>query len=138
MLKYLFHVVYRDGTTYTQNEEDKSIIDPDKRSCFFDVKQEDVKTFTLTSNDHTYSVDLDDGHFEIDGVRIELNPEGKLLLKDLRLIFWRNRTHLMNVTYENKSGEVVGSEELALLTRYRLGWQTTIDGKNYQEVMQVD
>lgn len=138
MLKYLFHVVYRDGTTYTQNEEDTSITKSDKRSCYFDVKQEEVKTFTLNGEGHSYTVDLDDGHFEIDGLSIEQNPEGKPPLKDLRLIFWRNRTHLMNVTYENETGNVVGNEQLGLVTRYRLGWQSTIDGKNYQEVMQIN
>lgn len=138
MLKYLFTVTYRDGTTYNQNKEDRSITEPDKRSCFFDVRQEDVKTFTLSGNGHTYSVDMDDGHFTIDGVQVELNPENKPPLGNLRLIFWRNRTHLINVTYDTSTGNTTETKEMGLVTRYRFGWQTTINGKNYQEVMQIN
>jgi len=38
-LKYLFVVQFDDQTLYEQNPEDVSLIDPEKRSCFYDVMQ---------------------------------------------------------------------------------------------------
>jgi|SRR5665213_344168 len=125
MLKYLFTAVYKDGTTYVQTPDDRSVIEPDKRSCFFDVKQDDVETFTLTGDGHSYLVDLRDGHFEIDGVPFQMHEEH---LSDFRLVFFRRHTHqYQQSTLSELSHEMV----------YRMGWQCTVDGENYQEIMQI-
>lgn len=125
MLKYLFTVTYKDGSTYEQNSEDRSITEPEKRSCFFDVHQDDVATFTLKGDGHSYTVDLRDGHFEVDGVPFAMHEEK---LSNFRLVFFRHHTHGFNQAYEELSHEIV----------YRMGWQCTVDGENYQKVMQIN
>lgn len=137
-LKYLFQATYKDGTIYKQNLEDKSITEPETRSCFYDVNIDEVQTFFLFNDDHTYSVNLEDGHFEVDGVPFfmheahvkELENGRKIFmeLKDFRLIFYRQHTHNFNAsTQQEISHEIV----------YRFGWQCTVDGKNYQQIMQL-
>ena len=124
-LKYLFKVEYLDGTIYEQNPEDISISDT-KRSCFYDVKQEEVKKFYLIGNGNTFCIDLTDGHFEVNKVHFKFHEEE---LKDFRLIFWRRHTHTLNAMNMNQlTHEVV----------YRFGWQTTLDGENIQRVMEID
>jgi len=138
MLKYLFKVTYKDGSTYEQNTEDKSVI-KGQGSSFSDVKQDEVAVFSLVG-EHTYSVFLDDGHFEVDGVPFFMhehsstdNEQNKGGLRDFRLIFFRRHTH--NFNKENKTGEVVSQDHEIV---YRMGWQANdISGKNYQHVMQI-
>jgi hypothetical protein len=55
--KYLYKVVYNDGSTYEQNEEDISIIDHTK-SCYSDLKLDEIKTFTLYNDENWFSLDL--------------------------------------------------------------------------------
>ncbi len=124
-LKYLFQVTYKNGDIYQQNKEDISITDPLK-SCYFDINQDEIKSFFLYNEEHTYSVNLEDGHFEIDGMPFLMHEEN---LKDYRLIFFRQHTHSFNAeSYEELSHDVV----------YRFGWQCEKGGKNYQQVMQIN
>lgn len=141
-LKYLFTANYKDGRVYQQNVEDKSFNEPEKRSCFYDIAQDIDKlaSFVLKGDGHEYAVDLTDGHFELDGIPFFMH-EGyikeignkKILvpLKDFRLIFFRQHTRSYEVAlYKNEQ------KETAHQIVYRMGWQCTVDGKNYQEVMQ--
>src|SRR3990167_2816987 len=91
-MKYLFEVEYKDGTFFKQNEEDVSLTDP-KRSAFFDIKQEEVKRFTLEGNGNTFCVDLTDGHFEVNGVSFFMHDES---LTYFRLIYFRRHRHQFN------------------------------------------
>ena len=85
-LKYLYTVVYDDGSTYTQNKDDISIKDPSK-SCYSDLRLDDIATFTLTNGFHTYSINMIDGGFSIDGsVPFYMNTEP---LKDYQLVYFR-------------------------------------------------
>lgn len=123
-LRYLFQATYKDGTVYKQNEEDKSVTEPDTRSCFFDVKQDEVKTFFVFNDNHTYSVNLEDGHFEIDGVPVFMHTDPRW--KDFRLIYYRQHTH--NLTTEG--------QELGHSVEYCLGWQTNDEnGENVKRIM---
>ena len=45
-LKYLFEIEYKDGTKYNQTQEDVSILH-ETGSCYSDVNQDEVKTFSL-------------------------------------------------------------------------------------------
>jgi len=127
MLKYLFTVAYKDGSTYKQNPEDRSATEPEKRSCFFDVRQDDVARFELNGEGHGYAVDMTDGHFEIDGVPFRMHEEE---LSGFRLIFFRQHTHQFSVGAES-------NKELSHDIVYRIGWQCTVGGKNYQQVMHI-
>lgn len=130
-LKYLFTAVYRDGTTYKQNWQDVSVIDPTKRSCFFDVKQDNVKEFILKSDEDIFSVNLDDGHFEVNGIPFFMHDSG-LGLKDFRLIFYRQHEHKFNI---NGNGT---KEQLSHDISYCIGWQTNDEnGMNVKRIMEV-
>lgn len=129
MLKYLFTAEYKDGSIFHQNAEDKSSREPEKRSAFFDVRQEELKSFTLTGAGHSYKVDLSDGHFEVDGVPFRMHEEQDL--SGFRIIFFRQHTHSFNQTREKTT-------EIAHDIVYRLGWQCTVKGQNYKQVMQID
>lgn len=131
MLKYLFIASFLDGTVIEQTQEDKSSIDPEKRSQFFDVlekeKEVPMVSFILVGEGHEYGVDMRDGHFEIDGVPFQFHED---TLTNLRLIFWRRHRH----HFKAGSTEQIGHEVV-----YRFGWQATNHkGENEQHVMQID
>ncbi|HEX8196353.1 MAG TPA: hypothetical protein VF571_09210 [Pyrinomonadaceae bacterium] len=123
-MKYLFTAQFNDGEEYRQTTEDKSLTTEGK-SAFYDIKDRDIKTFKLEGDGHTYLVDLTDGHFEIDGVPF---GAGKPVLADepLRLIYFRRN-------YIHHAGtEILGHD-----IDYFMGWQTTVNDKNYQQIIQI-
>lgn len=128
--KYLFRADYKDSESYYQGSEDKSLQE-DGKNAFFDIFYKPIKPiadlirFNMVSDTHTYTVDLTDGHFEIDGIAFRLHEED--FLKDFRLVFFRRHLH------HSVNGEFVGHDII-----YFIGWQTTIDGKNYQETINFD
>jgi len=126
-LKYLFIVKYKDGSIYQQNEQDVSLTD-NTRSCFFDVKQDEVEEFHLVDADNTYSVFMHDGHFEVNGVPFYMHDEGEGLA-DFRLIFYRQHEHMVNV-----GGG--GFQQLDHTIKYCIGWQTNLEGKNIKRIME--
>ena len=132
MLKYLFDVEFTDGSTYTQNLEDKSFYEPDKRSCFFDVMKavecgRKIKLFLLSDGKNGFLVDLTDGHFEVNGVKFFMHEERDLT--NFRIIFFRQHTH-----HFNQDNKEIGHE-----ITYRVGWQANDkDGNNVQRVMEID
>jgi hypothetical protein len=125
-LIYLFTVEYGDGTRFDQTPEDVSTQDP-HRSAFYDVRQDAVQRFSLVGNGHTWTVDLTDGHFEIDGLPFVTEGDQPLPASaPLRLIFYRQHRHHF------RAGT---TQELSHQVTYFLGWQTTRGGKNYQQVV---
>jgi hypothetical protein len=130
-LKYLFGVQYLDGSQFYQTQEDKSET-REGGSAFTDVNQEQVHIFQLANWEaaavdmHTperYLVDLTDGHFEVGGFPFfaQIPPVGS----KLRLIYFRRtRIHMQ-----------IGGEEIAREVEYHFGWQTTCDGRNYQQTL---
>lgn len=109
-LKYLFTVVYKDGTRFSQNKEDVSSVDP-SRSAYFDVRQEDVKRFFLDDgNGNGGEVDLATGFLSgtgTPGFTEDIGP------KPYKLIFWRQHTHNFNI----------GLDELSHEIKYILGYE---------------
>ena len=65
-LKYLYRAVYRDGSVYDQNVEDLSVLNNGK-TCYTDLKLEQIRYFTLSNGIHSYTLDLDDGGFSVNG-----------------------------------------------------------------------
>ncbi len=130
-LFYLFKADFTDGTTYEQTPDDTSQLDPEKRSQFYDVLQSNktVKKFSLTGNNHTISVDLQDGHFEVDTFPIHLESDQLPTPPEkYELIFYRQHSHEFNTD---------SSRELGHKVEYFLGWQCTINNKNYQQKMAI-
>lgn len=123
MLKYLFVAQYNDDTEFKQNEEDVSFQDS-KRSAFFDIIQEKLIRFSLVGDGRVFSVDLTDGHFEINSISFRMHDES---IENIRLIFFRKHTHTYN------------AEELSHDIVYRIGWQANLaNGSNIQRVMEID
>ena len=124
MLKYLFTSSFSDGKIYSQNEEDLSSIDP-ARSCFYDVLQEEekgnkVELFCLADGTNDYTVDIRDGTFLVNGIKLFLHkPEMPYFNR--RLIYYRRRT----ISFSQ------GLEETGISTLFVIGWQATdIHGNN--------
>lgn len=142
-LKYLFTATYKDGRVFEQALDDKSITEPETRSSFYDIANDvdKLSSFVLRGEGHEYGVDLNDGHFEIDGIpffmhegHVKEYPGGKKVLvplTDFKLVFFRQHTRSYEVAlYKDEQQEV--SHDVV----FRMGWQCTVDGKNYQEIMQ--
>ena len=123
MLKYLFRVEYLNGEVFCQTQEDVSKQDP-KRSAYFDIDQSKIKTFSLIG-ENTFLVDLQDGHFEVNRIKFSLHDE---TLSGFRLVFFRKHRHHFNLQYKELAHEVT----------YRIGWQCTKNGKNYQRIMEIE
>jgi len=65
-LKYLYRATYNDGTVYDQNVDDISVSDKTK-SCYNDLKLDQLHYFTLSNGMHSYTLDLVDGGFSVNG-----------------------------------------------------------------------
>lgn len=121
MLKYLFIAEFLDGSKYSQNQEDISVLNPLK-SCYFDVldglKTQPLKKFSLVGDGKTYSVDLINGHFEYEGETII--PKSDLF--DFNLIYFRRKVVLFNA--EGETPPV-----------FHFGWEAT-DSQN-QKVRKI-
>lgn len=85
-LKYLYRVMYKNGSIYDQNIEDVSVNDP-TRSCYSDIKLDDIHYFTLSNGLDSYTLDLNDGGFSVNGSsKIYLHWEP---LSNLKLLHYR-------------------------------------------------
>ena len=116
-LRYLYRVVYNDGSIYDQNLNDISISDPNK-SCYNDIKLKEIRYFTLSDGINSYTLSLSDG-----GVSINGSPKLYLThdkLTDHELVYYRRvtlditddiRTMTMNFvlgyTATNANGEIL-------------------------------
>lgn len=127
-MKYLFSVQFNDGAIFNQNKEDQHPTKKDK-SSFTHLMEEakihqGIKTFSLHGEEN-FLVDLTDGHFEINGVRFDAHGQD-FIPQDLRLVYFRQHRHTLN-----------GGVETAHEITFFLGWQCTIDGKNYQQTISI-
>lgn len=118
-LKYLFTAEYKDGSVFHQNAEDVSGIDP-KRSAFYDVKKEDLIRFSLIGDGKIYSVNLEDGGFEINRNKFFLHLDDELNAQTKELVFFRKHKHDFNINLQ----------ELSHTINYILGW--TAGDKTYK------
>lgn len=130
MIKYLFTAKYNDGTEYKQTPEDRSITEPEKRSCFYDVDHSKLERFELHGEGREYAVDLKDGHFEINGVPFFAHEEEPI--QDMRLIFWRKHKHSFNQKADGSELPKETSHEVS----YIIGWQGTHAGKNINRIVE--
>lgn len=109
-LKYLFTAELKDGSIYKQNKQDASVKFPPQKdengklqgfSCMKDIQGDidayNIKKFTLRENSllplKEISVDLTDGHFEINGVSFTTEQDKPLALPQVKrkLIYFRVR-----------------------------------------------
>jgi len=152
-LKYLFRAEFGDGSVIEQTPEDRSLFDPERRSRFFDVcekeKESTLIRFSLIEQDGSavYSVDLNDGHFEVvrgggEPVSFRFHESAKPL-SGFRLIFFRRHKHRMNISGiadgKGHFAVVNGIEDVSHEIVYRMGWEAADDqNKRAEEVMEID
>lgn len=135
-LKYLFVAEFANGYRILQNFEDKSSKDPLK-SEFYDVLEYEKKSplikFSIghTKEDKSASVDLIDGHFELNGIPFFLHLNLPSPNPKFRIVYYRIRTEQLTMTGNDRIPS-------SLDPSYMLGWQSTIEGKNYQEVIIIN
>ena len=94
-------------------------------NLFSDIKQDKLIMFILESACKCYSVNLADGTFRIGYETFKFDGfDGA----DFKLIYFRRVRQTMSMA---------GSKPLSQTVIYHLGWQTNIDGKNYQRVIAI-
>lgn len=93
-----------------------------------DLRNEKVKKFSLVGKGHIFTVDLTDGHVEVDGQKL-YPPTPVFPGAKLQPIYYRQITRDL-VTKENL-------KEQAPKVKYFLGWQYNMNGKNYKWEMGV-
>jgi hypothetical protein len=114
-LKYLFVARFADGKIYEQNEQDISVLNPEK-SCFFDVLQEDAKNpvtnFAITDGKQVWALDLQTCTFNVGNSEFQLHDDGQPFYNK-RLIFFRRRCQ-----------DMISGQELSC--HYVVGWQGNV------------
>lgn len=144
-LKYLFEAHFKDGSVIHQTPEDISSADPLTRSAFYDVAQrlDEVRMFGLYNEQHTYTVSLEDGHFEIDGVPFSAQPVSSPSINQggkFTLIYFRDHQQEFVVTASvGADGQITESRNLGPhYHQYRMGWEyTDPTGKVYTQTIVI-
>jgi hypothetical protein len=133
MFKYLFLANFNDCSTYHQNEQDISEIDP-TRSCFYDISKKIesgliLREFILYNDELNceYKVDLTTGLITLNDfghiIRV-VNPY--LNLFNYRIIYFR--TH-----------QVSPNDGIDKLVNYQIGWQANDqEGNNYKQIVEIE
>lgn len=110
-LTHRFTVLYENGTTFAQPDDDKSRT-RERGSAFSDVDRDRVVVFFLESGrddddpaKHLYSVDLRDGHFAIDGVEFFLGPDNDVPQGGRRRLLYFRR-NWQQQTIDARNGDV--------------------------------
>jgi len=149
-MKYIFKAEFLDGTSYTQNHEDIPLAGLGHGSCFSDIQERvrngEVTKFTLTGDGQVHSVDLTDGHFEVNGVPFDCASEHtRPPLSNFRVIYLRRsrryvKQHIEVREIDGKLQPVVtGSEDAGgEVVGFKIGWQANdAKGNNYQQTIEV-
>ena len=133
MIEYLFTAYFDDEHIIEQNKEDKSILEKGM-SSFRDValyaQNHKLIKFELKRKNVAVSVDLIQGTFNMNGVDFIASPVQSFEENDLnfRLIYFREHTQ----NYESKT-----LNEQSHFVKYFIGWQLTVNGKNYQQLIGI-
>lgn len=123
-MKYKFKAIYKDGTEYLQNDQDISISNPQK-SCFFDLKKEEIKLFFLTNpqNNSYISINLETLEFNVNGNNFFLHDVSKKI-SNVRLIYFR------------RNKVVFGPNSQVQSVTFNIGWQGNDEtGQNIQKII---
>jgi hypothetical protein len=134
-LKYRFSAFFEDGSDIRQGPDDVSKLDPAK-SAFFDVASKTdspLQVFELCDGRNQFMVDLVDGHFEVNGITVWLQPIATDTIPPggrYELIYFRDHRHQLTV------GDTV--QELSHQIAYRIGWKYAApDGQTFTQCMVV-
>jgi len=112
-LDYVFRAKFRDGTHYLQTPDDVSLTTPG-RSAFFDIvpRLAEVETFAITNGRTTLKVDLRDGSFDLNGLKIGAGNPDVPHGPQYELVYFRRRQE-----HFTSDGKRVGGS-----CEYHIGW----------------
>lgn len=157
-LKFLFEAEFFDNKPkYKQNQQDASITELPKkdengilqgRSAFYDLRDDvakgNIKRFSLVETylsllPRRFTVDLADGHFEINGIPFQAMSDRPLpaMPEKFTLIYFRFVQQDQIVKYQLKTGQILSTKPGERRVEYMIGWQCTISGKNYQQTIVI-
>lgn len=144
-LRYLFEAHLKDGTVIRQTQDDQSTAEPLTRSAYFDVAQrlDEVELFGLYNEQHTYTVSMRDGHFEVDGVPFSAQPVASGVINEggrFELVYFRDHQQEFVVTASvGADGQITESRTLGPhYHQYRMGWNYfDPNGKVYTQTIVV-
>ncbi len=147
-LRYLFVATLLDGTVIKQTQKDVCPTDS-KRTAYWDLvlkdqfgngvldeegkltPRPDLKSFMLVGPEQRFTVDLVDGHFEIDGQRVG-TIDGKPMIVPppdsvLSLIYFRRRKHHFHIGNGKPTGESC---------EFHFGWQAAPTGHSQTLILE--
>lgn len=113
---------------WTAQLKDSTLITEETISNFDKVlaaeKADQLIMLHLSNGNHNYAVDLTTGLFYIDDICLNLAPQlvGKT---GFRVIYFKRKRQ--EIGFQAKGDPTIHA--------YLLGWQITLDGKNYQRIM---
>lgn len=88
-LKYLYTAVYADGSHYVQSPDDISVTNS-ARSCYTDLKVNEIINFSLSDGRTSYMLDLTDGGISVNGLpKFYLTSDQ---LTEFKLLYFRRIT----------------------------------------------
>ena len=100
----------------------------DADSSFSEVQGKPLKTFSLVGKGHIFTINLIDGHFEVDGRK--LYPPTEILAgAKFQVIYYRTVT---------RSITMLDNKPLPPKVKYVIGWQYNLHGKNHKWEMGVE
>lgn len=117
-----FEADFKDGTTYTQGDDDASI-DTEGKNAFYDILQrmDDVLVFRIVDdNGSVASVDLSTGGFTINNVSFTAHDQFYQPEAPMKLIYFKEM-HQKFTPDENGGMTHLGG----YVNRYFIGWETT-------------
>lgn len=137
-LRYLFRALFEDGTEIEQTPEDVSCVDP-RKSAFYDVisKTNSRLCFFQISDSHgnSFSVNLQDGHFEANNLPMWLQPVATDTIPPggrYELIYCRDHRHQFQI-----GGDGAVQEDNHQVG-FRIGWNYAApDGRTYTQCLVV-
>jgi hypothetical protein len=131
--KFLYKALLKDNTLIELTQDDVSATTPGK-NCYYDVLQAEkagnLRAFAIYSQDtgDEFLVDLQDLHFEVNGVSFFLHGDERLT--NIRLVWFLNREISANYSDLSFKGD--------RFTGYNVGFQGSApDGSNKQYVIKV-
>lgn len=135
-LEYLFIAETHNGTIIKQTPDDRSLLDPLHRNSFYDVLNcgNPIKRFSLVGKGHLFTVDLTDGHIEIDG-KIAYPPKSPPVGAKIELIYYRQVQQSLGY---DLGPEASDKKQKGTKVRYYIGWQANHNGKNVKFELGVD
>ena len=107
---------YNDGTELKQFSEGREML-------FKDIELDKLKTFEIRKGDQSYTVNLEDGSFDINGQRLMFENFGTQ--NDFQLIYY--------VRVKRNIGPHLPPIERQIC----FGWKTNIDGYSFKRILKI-